>query len=52
MLMINMKIISQADLDKIPLLAYDKQTPTREFIVLIDGISSALSSVKYFKWSK
>ena len=39
------------DIDKIPSLAnHQANSPTREFIVLLDGLLNNNSAVKYFKW--
>ena len=44
--------ISDEDKSKIPELAlYQENSPTREFIVLIDGLLNNNSSIKYFKWA-
>jgi len=44
--------IPKTDIDKIPPLAYNEDlTNTKEFIVIIDGLTTSLNSIKDFKWN-
>ena len=44
--------ISSEDREKIPDLAnYYPTTPTREFVVVIDGLLNNNNAVNYFKWA-
>ena len=42
--------IPREDFEKIPNLAYDNSSSTREFIVLINGLINQINSIKDFKW--
>lgn len=42
--------IPKEDFEKIPNLAYNISNPTREFIVLINGLVDQINSIKDFKW--
>lgn len=42
--------ISENEINKIPDLAYDSFSNTREFVVIIDGLAKSLNSIRDFKW--
>ena len=44
--------VAKEDIEKIPALAnHQESLPTREFIVIIDGLLNNVNAVKYFKWA-